>query len=148
MVEFVDATTIRILYDRTEEEEFVSFEPALKAVSYTHLAENFPIADTRNNFVLEFLDYYIDPPRYTIDECIDVYKRQERNYSKGTVEYYRADILELQRFGEEMLGDLTPSDVDAELVRNSSAVEHFTRNEGVPSSSLGFGSESQRLTEM
>jgi DNA-directed RNA polymerase subunit beta len=33
-------------------------------------AENFPIADTRNNFVLEFLDYYIDPPRYTIDECI------------------------------------------------------------------------------
>ena len=33
-------------------------------------AENFPIADTRNNFVLEFLDYYIDPPRYTIDECL------------------------------------------------------------------------------
>ncbi|MDE6304443.1 MAG: DNA-directed RNA polymerase subunit beta, partial [Paramuribaculum sp.] len=34
-------------------------------------AENFPIADTRNNFVLEFLDYYIDPPRYTIEECLD-----------------------------------------------------------------------------
>ncbi|MCQ2194590.1 MAG: DNA-directed RNA polymerase subunit beta [Paludibacteraceae bacterium] len=34
-------------------------------------AENFPIADTRNNFVLEFLDYYIDPSRYTIDECIE-----------------------------------------------------------------------------
>src|SRR5512136_854537 len=33
--------------------------------------ENFPITDTRNNFVLEFLDYYIDPPRYTIDECIE-----------------------------------------------------------------------------
>ncbi|MDE6084908.1 MAG: DNA-directed RNA polymerase subunit beta, partial [Muribaculaceae bacterium] len=33
-------------------------------------AENFPVADTRNNFVLEFLDYYIDPPRYTIDECL------------------------------------------------------------------------------
>ncbi|MDE5968885.1 MAG: DNA-directed RNA polymerase subunit beta, partial [Muribaculaceae bacterium] len=33
-------------------------------------AENFPIADTRNNFVLEFLDYYIDPPRYTIEECL------------------------------------------------------------------------------
>ena len=33
-------------------------------------AENFPIADTRNNFVLEFLDYYIDPPRYTIAECL------------------------------------------------------------------------------
>ena len=34
-------------------------------------AENFPIADTRNNFVLEFLDYYIDPPRYTIAECLE-----------------------------------------------------------------------------
>ena len=34
-------------------------------------SENFPIADTRNNFVLEFLDYYIDPPRYTIEECLD-----------------------------------------------------------------------------
>ena len=33
--------------------------------------ENFPITDTRNNFVLEFLDYSIDPPRYTIDECIE-----------------------------------------------------------------------------
>ncbi len=34
-------------------------------------AENFPIADTRNNFVLEFLDYYVDPPRYTIAECLE-----------------------------------------------------------------------------
>ncbi len=33
--------------------------------------ENFPITDTRNIFVLEFLDYYIDPPRYTIDECME-----------------------------------------------------------------------------
>ena len=38
---------------------------------YKVYTENFPIADTRNNFVLEFLDYYIDPPRYTIDECIE-----------------------------------------------------------------------------
>ena len=37
---------------------------------YKVFAENFPFADTRNNFVLEFLDYYIDPPRYSIDECI------------------------------------------------------------------------------
>ena len=37
---------------------------------YKVFAENFPITDTRNNFVLEFLDYYIDPPRYTIDECL------------------------------------------------------------------------------
>ena len=34
-------------------------------------AENFPITDTRNQFVLEFLDYFIDPPRYSIEECID-----------------------------------------------------------------------------
>ncbi|MDE6019323.1 MAG: DNA-directed RNA polymerase subunit beta [Muribaculaceae bacterium] len=38
---------------------------------YKVFSENFPIADTRNNFVLEFLDYYIDPPRYTIDECFE-----------------------------------------------------------------------------
>ncbi|MCB0395823.1 MAG: DNA-directed RNA polymerase subunit beta [Flavobacteriales bacterium] len=34
-------------------------------------SENFPITDARNNFVLEFLDYFIDPPRYTIEECIE-----------------------------------------------------------------------------
>ncbi len=34
-------------------------------------AENFPISDARNSFVLEFLDYFIDPPRYTIQECIE-----------------------------------------------------------------------------
>ncbi len=33
--------------------------------------ENFPISDTRNIFLLEFLDYFIDPPRYTIEECIE-----------------------------------------------------------------------------
>ncbi|MDD2304046.1 MAG: DNA-directed RNA polymerase subunit beta [Prolixibacteraceae bacterium] len=33
--------------------------------------ENFPITDTRNNFVLEFVDYNVDPPRYTIEECIE-----------------------------------------------------------------------------
>jgi DNA-directed RNA polymerase subunit beta len=37
---------------------------------YKVFTENFPIADTRNNFVLEFLDYYLDPPRYSMDECI------------------------------------------------------------------------------
>ncbi len=34
-------------------------------------SENFPITDTRNNFVLEFIDYFIDPPRYTISECLE-----------------------------------------------------------------------------
>jgi DNA-directed RNA polymerase subunit beta len=34
-------------------------------------SENFPISDTRNQFVLEFLDYFIDPPRYSIQECIE-----------------------------------------------------------------------------
>ena len=33
-------------------------------------SENFPIQDTRNNFTLEFLDYHIDPPRYSIEECL------------------------------------------------------------------------------
>jgi len=37
---------------------------------YKVFAENFPIADTRNNYVLEFLDYFVDPPRYTIEECL------------------------------------------------------------------------------
>ncbi|MDE5742848.1 MAG: DNA-directed RNA polymerase subunit beta, partial [Bacteroidales bacterium] len=38
---------------------------------YKVFAENFPITDARNNFVLEFLDYFIDPPRYSIDECLN-----------------------------------------------------------------------------
>ncbi|MBP3829380.1 MAG: DNA-directed RNA polymerase subunit beta [Bacteroidaceae bacterium] len=38
---------------------------------YKVFSENFPIADTRNNFVLEFLDYYIDPPRYSMEECLE-----------------------------------------------------------------------------
>ncbi len=38
---------------------------------YKVFSENFPISDSRNNFVLEFLDYFIDPPRYAIEECIE-----------------------------------------------------------------------------
>jgi len=38
---------------------------------YKTFTDNFPITDTRNNFVLEFLDYFVDPPRYTIQECIE-----------------------------------------------------------------------------
>src|SRR6187455_2034178 len=38
---------------------------------YKVFSENFPITDSRNNFVLEFLDYFIDPPRYSIEECIE-----------------------------------------------------------------------------
>ncbi|MCL2561534.1 MAG: DNA-directed RNA polymerase subunit beta [Rikenellaceae bacterium] len=38
---------------------------------YKVFMENFPIVDTRNNFVLEFIDYYIDPPRYSIEECLE-----------------------------------------------------------------------------
>lgn len=37
---------------------------------YKVFAENFPIADTRNNFVLEFLDYFVDPPKYSVEECL------------------------------------------------------------------------------
>jgi DNA-directed RNA polymerase subunit beta len=38
---------------------------------YKTFMENFPITDTRNQFVLEFLDYFVDPPRYSIQECIE-----------------------------------------------------------------------------
>ena len=38
---------------------------------YKVFSESFPITDTRNNFILEFLDYYIDAPRYTIEECFE-----------------------------------------------------------------------------
>ncbi len=38
---------------------------------YSVFHENFPITDTRNNFVLEFIDYAVDPPRYSIDECVE-----------------------------------------------------------------------------
>ncbi|MEG1554127.1 MAG: DNA-directed RNA polymerase subunit beta [Rikenellaceae bacterium] len=38
---------------------------------YKVFLENFPITDTRNNFVLEFIDYFVDPPRYSIDECLE-----------------------------------------------------------------------------
>ncbi len=38
---------------------------------YKVFTDNFPITDTRNNFVLEFLDYSLDPPRYSIDECLE-----------------------------------------------------------------------------
>ena len=38
---------------------------------YKVFSENFPITDSRNNFVLEFLDYFIDPPRYSLEECIE-----------------------------------------------------------------------------
>ena len=38
---------------------------------YKTFTELFPITDSRNNFVLEFIDYLVDPPRYSIEECID-----------------------------------------------------------------------------
>ncbi len=38
---------------------------------YRIFQENFPVTDTRNNFVLEFIDYFIDPPRYSMDECLE-----------------------------------------------------------------------------
>jgi len=37
---------------------------------YKVFSENFPITDARNNFVLEFIDYFVDPPRYSMDECV------------------------------------------------------------------------------
>ena len=48
-----------------------SIDQKVKEQLYRVFQENFPITDTRNNFVLEFLDYTIDPPRYSIDECLE-----------------------------------------------------------------------------
>jgi DNA-directed RNA polymerase subunit beta len=48
-----------------------SVEERKKEGLHKVFAENFPITDTRNNFVLEFIDYYIDPPRYSIEETIE-----------------------------------------------------------------------------
>ena len=55
--------------------EFIQLETTPENRSYEGLyqvfKENFPITDTRSIFVLEFIDYFVDPPRYTIDECIE-----------------------------------------------------------------------------
>ena len=51
---------------------------------YKVFAENFPIADTRNNFVLEFLDYYIDPPHYSIDELFGARAHIQRAFESKT----------------------------------------------------------------
>jgi len=48
-----------------------SMEERKKEGLYKVFNENFPISDTRNNFVLEFIDYFIDPPRYSIEECLE-----------------------------------------------------------------------------
>ncbi len=56
-------------------EEFFQFnstqEKRKKEGLHQVFQENFPISDTRNNFVLEFIDYFVDPPKYTVDECIE-----------------------------------------------------------------------------
>jgi DNA-directed RNA polymerase subunit beta len=46
-------------------------EQRLNESLYKTFQENFPITDSRNNFVLEFLDYLVDSPRYSIDECVE-----------------------------------------------------------------------------
>lgn len=48
-----------------------SAENKTKEGLYKVFAENFPITDSRENFVLEFIDYHVDPPKYSVDECID-----------------------------------------------------------------------------
>ena len=64
---------------------------------YNTFMENFPITDSRNQFVLEFLDYFVDPPRYAIEECIG--KKAQKNYmdiQAGDVPatWANADLLE------------------------------------------------------
>ena len=38
---------------------------------YKVFMENFPISDSRENFILEFVDYTVDPPKYNVNECVD-----------------------------------------------------------------------------
>jgi DNA-directed RNA polymerase subunit beta len=56
-------------------QEFFQLETAAERRSNEGLfkvfAENFPISDSRENFVLNFIDYHVDPPKYSVDECID-----------------------------------------------------------------------------
>lgn len=56
-------------------EDFFQLEtPAEKRIQeglFKVFSENFPISDSRENFVLEFIDYLVDPPKYNVDECID-----------------------------------------------------------------------------
>src|SRR6056300_854605 len=51
----------------------IETKPSERSAEGLHrvFAENFPISDSRNNFVLEFLDYFVDPPRYSERECIE-----------------------------------------------------------------------------
>ena len=44
---------------------------------YKTFMENFPITDTRNQFVLEFLDYFVDPPRYSIQDSLELLVMKE-----------------------------------------------------------------------
>ncbi len=46
-------------------------EQRVNETLYKTFEENFPITDSRNQFVLEFLDYLVDSPRYSIDECVE-----------------------------------------------------------------------------
>ena len=46
-------------------------EHRIKEGLYKVFAENFPISDSRENFVLEFIDYLVDPPKYSVGECVD-----------------------------------------------------------------------------
>lgn len=86
MAKHVDRTSFSSIINRTEYPDFLdiqikSFQDFFQLDTkseertneglYNTFMENFPITDTRNQFVLEFLDYFIDPPRYTIEECIE-----------------------------------------------------------------------------
>ena len=89
--------------------------------------ENFPITDARNQFVLEFLDYFVDPPRYTMHECI----QRGLSYSvplKARLKLYCTDVehedfetIVQDVFLASMLGRLI--ELEAALVKKSLAEE-------------------------
>ncbi len=70
-----DATPDLLDIQLASYKEFIQLETTADNRSneglYKVFQENFPISDSRNIFLLEFLDFFVDPPRYTIDECIE-----------------------------------------------------------------------------
>jgi DNA-directed RNA polymerase subunit beta len=70
-VEYPDFLDIQVKSFKDFFQLETSAENKTKEGLYKVFAENFPITDSRENFVLDFIDYHIDPPKYSVDECID-----------------------------------------------------------------------------
>ena len=70
-VDYPDFLDIQLLSFQSFFQTGTTLEERRNEGLYKTFTELFPITDSRNNFVLEFIDYLVDPPRYSINECID-----------------------------------------------------------------------------